>query len=297
MDLPLEIIPVHWIRKPDKDQLESIKYALTIPSGDAKARYVRYENRAVRQPPVNPNSVSWHYEPLSIEQWNYWIIEYEGWGDEIQPLQHAADLLDNDLEFGFRFHGTKSGYDIVYNERANVFYSKISELEEPLPFTTEHVEELRTNYDLIKQVAQDYPHVAHSLHNYSDSKTLPARSGLIVIAYFSIIESLITHQPKLTESLDSLTHQIRTKIPLLSKRFHRPLPCSTHFPGEKDDKIWKVLYAYRNDIAHGREPDFKSKLRVLKNHTTVSSFLNDTVKLLLRFTLNDPVFIGDLQKC
>jgi hypothetical protein len=108
---------------------------------------------------------------------------------------------------------------------------------------------------------------------------------------------LITHNPKLEDRGDSITHQMKSKIPLLSHRFDRPLDYSI-FQDANKEKIWSALYKYRSAIAHGGVPDFEDKeLRVLKDSSNAKIFLKETVKALLRHCLKEPELFRDLREC
>ncbi len=77
---------------------------------------------------------------------------------------------------------------------------------------------------------------------------------------FSIVESLVTHQPKSSDSGESLTHQIATKLPLLQKRFQRSLDHTQYFPDLREHDLWKRLYNYRSALAHGEECGFSIRV-------------------------------------
>lgn len=124
------------------------------------------------------------------------------------------------------------------------------------------------------------------------------RSLLKTLSYFSIIECLLTHQPKPSDTMDSLTRQITYKMLLLSKRFERELVYKTHFPSSTEpEKVWRMLYQYRSVIAHGGEVDFGKTFSTLVSRDKVTDFLKEGLKLLLLYSLKEPEFLADLQKC
>src|SRR6266567_4059313 len=96
---------------------------------------------------------------------------------------------------------------------------------------------------------------------------------MTVIGLFSVIESLVSHGPKLTESADSLSHQIRTKLPLLRKRFYPELEGSGCLPRLQEEATWNKLYAYRSKIVHGEDSQISGDLQALKNVDSVIGFL------------------------
>ena len=69
------------------------------------------------------------------------------------------------------------------------------------------------------------------------------------------------------------------------------------FPNTSESAIWKKLYAYRSNIAHGSKPDFAKELLVLKDDSTAQNFLKLVVKMLLRHSLIEPQLYTDLKEC
>ena len=75
-----------------------------------------------------------------------------------------------------------------------------------------------------------------------------------MLGLFSVIEMILTHNP--TDNLhDSLRHQVSTKMVLLSRRFLKNNR-HTMFPAVDAWALWKALYDWRSQIAHGEESDF-----------------------------------------
>jgi len=126
---------------------------------------------------------------------------------------------------------------------------------------------------------------------------LDTSSEFVVIGLFAIIEMLITHNPKLEDRGDSITHQMQTKIPLLSRRFKRELPTHSYFGDADDAKIWTAMYAYRSAVAHGGVADFTKKLSLLKNPENANNYLRLAVRSLLRQAFEEPELYRDLKKC
>lgn len=144
----------------------------------------------------------------------------------------------------------------------------------------------------------DYPFIKKALSKFSILKQIPQDSELLILGYFSIIESLITHAPRSNETLDSINHQIANKIILLRKRFDRTINYSEYFDcSGNEETIWKKLYSYRSCLAHGSEPDFTNKLRLLKDKKTVCSFVQEVLKLIIIISLREPELISDLRNC
>ena len=132
---------------------------------------------------------------------------------------------------------------------------------------------------------------------YDSLRMLSPNSEFHVLGLFAIIEMLITHNPKLEDRGDSISHQMQSKIPLLSRRFRRPVDYQSFFPGANEKRVWTAMYGYRSALAHGGVPDFNAKLRILKDAPTSVAFLREAVKALLRHSLVEPKLYRDLRGC
>ena len=107
---------------------------------------------------------------------------------------------------------------------------------------------------------------------------------------------LLTHNPNDKEIGDSLSHQIATKVALLDKRLPEPLPYVDYFGDESSpERIWKMLYSFRSAIAHGDNPDFKAKLRMLRSAKSATSFVGEATARLLRQALEEPELFDSLK--
>jgi hypothetical protein len=162
---------------------------------------------------------------------------------------------------------------------------------------TEELKEIGCNHGLLKKAQDSCPTLHQTIRRFRYLKGLPRHSEFSFVAHFSLLEALITHSPKLTEPLDSITHQLKTKLNLLSKRFQRPLDYSSAFGTATADAVWGKMYGYRSTVAHGEVPDFRKALKLLRSPETAFSFLKETLKLTILFALREPEFIADLKRC
>ena len=122
-----------------------------------------------------------------------------------------------------------------------------------------------------------------------------SRIGLLALALFSIIEMLITHNPNDKEIGDSLMHQIRTKIALLSERFVHKLDYSG-FPTGRTPTRYGQLCIVPSLVAHGGEVDFaKNDLRQLVSRENALGFLQVATRRLLRHALEEPSLVDALK--
>ena len=298
--LPIEIAPRHFFQRPDADQIRQIKKLLKLCTTFPYGIFSRppYETDIVKVPGEKAHSYSLKYETLPPDKWRYWVISFEGTNAELLHVASAASVLRNDLELGFTVFGKNSvsgaGYGWHAQSLFSFFESEVAD-ETAVLVTEEELREIPENYDLIKKISPDHEHITRAFRKFRDLKSLPRSSELVTIGLFSIIESLVTHSPKHSE--DSLTHQIKTKIPLLSKRFQRNLDYVEHFGEIKEENVWHKLYGYRSLIVHGEHSNLSGTLKVLKDRKTVITFLKETTKLLLLLSLQEPTLLTDLKKC
>jgi len=304
-ELPIELIPGHWFQKADTEQCDRIKEVLDFFKFLPFPLTFFYETEVIEEPQDDSSSKHFKHDMLTPEDWRYWVISFEGWNTELRDLQNAANLLKNDLDFGFqvlgsgianRIGGASDAFSFSTVDMSN-FYSNLGFAEKPITISSQEIGEITTNYNLIKQLDGTYSHIIKAIQSFSDLKKLSGNSELTVTGYFAVIESLITHTPKLTESADSISHQLKTKIPLLSKSFQRQLDYFEYFGNANEEKIWTKLYEYRSRIVHGEKVDFGSSLRILKNIRNVWKFLKEATKLLLLHAIKEPSFVTDLKKC
>ncbi|MBN2312905.1 MAG: hypothetical protein JXM79_03180 [Sedimentisphaerales bacterium] len=302
-ELPIEVAPGHFFQKASTQQVQKIKKWINVFKPSLQPNIVAhpYELDIIKITAHKQGSAKYSHEPLSEDRWRYWVIEFEGANKEVSHIESATSLLRNDLELGFVILSRnllRGGEGLVYHGQSLFSFFDSREFYQPaLSVTQEELREIPENYELIKKITPDYPHISRALRKLRDLKSLPRTSELVTIGLFSIIESLITHSPKLTESADSLTHQIKNKIPLLRKRFQRELNYDQYFNPASEEVFWSRLYKYRSCIVHGEEPNFLKDLQILKGRDNVLEFLKETVKLLLLLSLKEPVLVSDLKKC
>jgi hypothetical protein len=293
--LPLEVIENHWIQKADTNQIVFIREKVSEFS--AVGRVPQYEFNLVGE--KTQNNRHWTAVPLQEQDWRYLVINFFEENSKIHDLAIAAGLLKIDLEFGFTFtyHPQIEGPLVSFRIGfiTNFFQSFWPMQVEKIK--TGELKQIGEYYLMIQSIKNSFPNVYQLLNQYDQLKALPKGADMLVLGYFSIIEALVAHKPKLAESLDSINHQIKSKMILLSKKFKRPLNYPTYFDECSEEKIWRHLYGYRSAMAHNPLIDFQSEFKILKDKTVVRTFLDEVVKLTLIFAMQEPEFLADLKNC
>ncbi len=308
-DDPIEIIPDHYFRKARSQEITEIKKLLddfnisyTKTLGLLAPCGIPYDStvKEIRR----GNSCQYEREKLPPERWKYWVVAYEGIGGKFRDLQYAANLIKNDLDFAFLVmysekeqKGKPTGWMAMPTHLREYYSSSDAVNSNAIEVKENEIRKIGEIYDLYKTLATEYQYIDHSVKNFNSLKRIPKESELLTIGYFSIIEALITHAPRLNESLDSISHQIRNKLILLRKRFERKIEYSSYFLDTKEKTIWGLLYSYRSCIAHGGIPDFRNKFQVLKSKEVVLDFLRENIKCLILCSLKEPELMTDLKNC
>ena len=302
-ELPIEVAPNHFFQRANVQQIKKIKRLINLckPYLQPYPFPIIYELDIIKEPGDKPGSFRYQHKRLPEDNWRYWVITFEGTNSEIKYIESAASLLRNDLELGFTIFGRSSlvaGEAYIWHGQSLFSFFDSGEEKRPAELVTENeLREIRENYDLVKRISPDHEHITRAFRKFRDLKSLPRNSELVIIGLFSMIESLITHSPSNKNIDDSLTHQIKTKIPLLSKRFRRELDYGKYFQPTSEDTIWSKLYDYRSRIVHGEHCNIDVSLQILKDAETVREFLREVLKLLFLLALNEPVLLTDLKKC
>ena len=300
VDVPYQVIPGHFLQKADSGQIAKIKEALkslnTSPFFQPP-----YEHNILVKAGDKPGNLRYEYKNLPPEKWRYWIIHFQGSNSELQELGYALSLMDQDIELGFTFISNLAicGDSFAWHAQHLHTYFNDSDRKviEPKTITSPDLQLAGEWYSKIKGLPKEYPHINRAFRRFDRLRSVPLISELTVIGLFSVIESLLTHAPNNNDPTDSLTRQIKHKMPLVRKRFQRPIDHSSFFDGINEDKVWGKLYAFRSNIVHGESADISRNLLTLKDRKTVISFLREIVKLLLIQSLLEPVLLTDLKEC
>jgi hypothetical protein len=268
-------------------------------------RSLRYEFE-IRESRKDESHTEYIHEKLEPEDWRYWVITFEGTNSEIQDLESASSLLNNDLEFGFTVLGDGPEFPpemqgqyngLMWPRSILTYFMDIPSYEAVTGISSKDIEEIGTIYTRIKALSREHEAIRRALQLFDSLKSLPRRSEMVVLGLFSVMECLLTHRPDPKDPTDSLTRQIKAKMPLLSKRFDWKLDYGAFFEQADEDTVWARLYDYRSRIAHGESTTLSRNLRILRSNDKIIEFLRETAKLLLLLALREPVLLIDLKKC
>lgn len=295
--LPYVISPGLVINKANKSQIAQIK---------DKFEYFRifsfpqhFYEFELQKSNENPN---W-FVPVSLneEDWRYFVIEFDD-DKKLADLHYASHISDLKLDICSLYFYNSGGFSLRLGSVVNVFSS--NPLSTFPQIDEERLNDLTITYQKYLIVTggiggnTDYPELHRALVMLDGLDLLSPQHPFLVLGLFAIIEMLITHNPKLEDRGDSITHQMQSKIPLLSNRFKSKISVEDFFGEISEKKIWAALYKYRSCVAHGGLVDFSSKeLKIVKDAETVKRFLLDVVKKMIRHAFYEPQLYRDLKAC
>ncbi|MGA7194142.1 MAG: hypothetical protein WBW94_10960 [Anaerolineales bacterium] len=317
---PIEITPNYFLQKADEEQINVLKQTWPkLPASLFWLNSYEYEYGLVNRPKHEPSR-------LGPADWRYWVISHAGHTSQRQKqttffiLECAMSLSKSNLETGLLFFD-KQGNSYQWNYRSfySYFFDYPSGGHPATQIEYKEIQEIGTNHTLLDEFMkkmytihiyskgqkvddinqyyqENFEYIDYAIRRYVDLKALPRYSGLTIIGLFSIIESLITHDPKQNID-DSLNHQLKTKIPLLRKKFHRPLDYQNYFSSANEETILGKLYDFRSKIVHQGKETIEKDNKILNNLESVTDFLRETTRLLIMLAVREPQFVTDLKKC
>lgn len=284
-----------------EERVEFKEILLTNKSHELDDPYVRHEVEftAIED---QPGSISYPSYYLEEEDWRYFVIRCGDNGESTHALGNICETSQAWIDIkGFTL-ASFGGY--MHNPAIYLNRYGMGAVHLTTTITTENLLEIRELFSLyclrtgLGSSNCSYPEIARAFAMLDSLTMIPKGSPFQVIGLFAIIEMLITHNPKLDDRGDSITHQMKSKIPLLARRFDRPLPYNEFFANVAPEKIWSQLYAYRSAIAHGGTVEFQTaKLKNLRDSDNANDFLRSTARALLRHVLREPDLYRDLKEC
>jgi hypothetical protein len=283
----------HVLRKANEPEIEAIKEVFKDYGPD-------------------PSWVAWEcaklpkgkYKQLPEDQWRYFVITFAGSNATMVEIERTLSIALVDVKIAFTlltrpFPKRPSYHPTIIFEPGRLFYFLQGVRHGSIPFvdiTTSDVQSIRILHEQLQLSEHSVVNIKRLIQQILDLEALPPESPLRFLGYFAILESMLTHQPKKTDTIDSITRQIMKKVALLDNRW-KPRIDYGSFQGAKPDTIWSNMYAYRSSLAHGGEPNFESDLQLLGDHTRASNLLKHTVKAVLRQALIEPQLIVDIRNC
>jgi hypothetical protein len=286
------------------EQITSLKGSFTIKMpGEANENYLRYENDIIEE--QTNSGVTRHLVGIPENAHRYLLVVCAKHNsDALHRFARFGRMLDPPIELaGFVYASgvwgggevlARSGRQGHLNESiADSWNWRIHNL------TPEYLASVKRCWQLFNETTADpeFGFIEKATSMLFDLGSIPKHHELYVLGLFAIIELLLTHIPNDREYGDSLTHQIRTKMPLVSNRMTEPISAEIFSELAASQDVWKLLYSVRSKIAHGESLDFESgKYAALSSLARVVEYLEQATRKLTRYCLEEPLLISDLKK-
>ena len=298
--LPIEIVDGYWLKRPDAEQLDIIKDFLrkNVPESGMKNYSNIYEQSFNYVQEETKSEL--RFTDLTEENQKYFIIENEtGSKSNLEDIVSSCELSKFSLHIGVKFIFGNSIYQSDHSSIFSFFdQSKFDSYLIGLQISNAHkinvddINEIKEIYKLLASLDTKFSYLKSMIKNYINVQSLPSDSKFKTLGYFSILESLITHEPK--DSGDSIAKQLYSKIILINNQLGSPIDFKSLFKMEIKASITK-LYDYRSSITHGKY-DYTIPLE-LKNDHYVCSSIALIVRRIIVYTLQNPQLINDLKSC
>jgi hypothetical protein len=287
------LAPGHKLRKATEVEIEAIRDVLTTIA--AASDFGPWQRG---KPIVTGKKTT--YAKIPARQWRYFVIAFTGSNDTSSQIERTLSITPLELKIGFTLlrEAFPNAPMLIFSP-ARLFAQVQRAMHGKMPFldvTAGDVRNIRLLNDQLQRYDFEPSNLKRLMEQMLDSDALPYDSPLRFLGYFAILESMLTHQPKKTDTIDSITRQVKQKVVLLNNRWQTPIDYSP-FEDKKPETIWSAMYSYRSTLAHGGKPDFKDELRLLKDHDRALELLTRTVKSILRQAVIEPQLLFDLRNC
>lgn len=300
VDLPVVLTDHVRLERAKSSQIEALKqiYPHDNPQSD-RIEYGR-ECKYIGEP-NDAGGTTIRPVPLAHEQWRYFLLAYEGSGKEAFEVANLCLLADPPFACGMQVStsgefgkGDLMGWGGGIAVQPRILHPALN--TEPVPRITDcTIADIREAWGQFTRVVVEYPEIARAVRMVRDLGMVPRHSSLYVLGLFAIIEMLLTHNPFDRENADSLNHQLSTKIPLVDRRLPERIDYSPFDRIGSATRVWKSLYAYRSQIAHGGAPDFSRELRPLRDPQSAVAFVEEACRKLVRHAIREPELYLDLR--
>jgi hypothetical protein len=284
-----ELAPGHILRRANADEIRGIRGMIEaiptplLPWGTALWR--------MQWP--------WDGGPTVVQpesEWRYFVVSYEGLNGRMGTLEEVFDIAPLELEVGLILSD-----DIRQFHAARLFHGTHELNPTSLDFfkdvTVADVETITRLREKLERHDHGVIDLKKPLLQLRTLKAMQRRSALRFLGYFSVLESLLTHNPSPSDTIDSITRQVKRKLALLDHRWTPRLNYAP-FGTTTSEKVWVAMYAYRSAIAHGATVNFQDRdLRPLGNEQQSLALLIEAVKAIVRYALDEPQLVADLKDC
>ena len=298
VELPYQLVDGCTLKKASDQQIQVIETNLQRMESIISSTHTLPYKVAYSFDQISEEETYISTSSLERNKWKYYIVTYEDEGLSLLKLQFASNLCDIVLTLdAFTCDVYEGQYAFAYNpEIAFRFYSETDLLSQHT-LREENLSQILKIHERMINIEGKFTEIMQTIRLFNSLRYLYNYHDFKILGLFCVIESILTHKPTSSETGDSLTRQVRTKVPLLLRRVESGFDYGDIFKGHEESEIWKVLYKYRSALAHGATPDFKKELALLSNPMLVQDLLINCIKKMLVQSLIEPQLVKDLKEC
>ncbi|MCB9582100.1 MAG: hypothetical protein H6717_34010 [Polyangiaceae bacterium] len=283
------------VRKASQVEAEEIRQAIAFyyPACQRNPFETEVTGREQSEPGVETITVS----TLPPDRWRYVVVDHTGGNIRTHALVEASFFTFSPLELGFHAGNGAGATGLGTNRGLDRALDDPEPDQRFLALDDDHLSELRGLFEKWINFNHDDLDLRSPVRQFGEILELERHSALRYVGLFTIIESLLTHDPKPSDPADSLTRQVIRKMHLLGRRSPRPPPYVDYFGQARPDTVWTKFYGVRSSIAHGRKPDFAKDFSLLLDLEHATRFLRRATSVVLRQALHEPQLVADLREC
>lgn len=289
-EIPCELALGHVLAKATTDQTSKIM-RLVHPF-HRLSQFMFYFDR---EEPEQPAMIA--HEAISECKVPVYVLLYEGDPDQLDDIQNAFNLSACELELGFGFirdeHSTGFVWDMPKLLKMLGCTDECQRIR-PKTLRQSDISDVKSLIEKLRAHDNDIIDLESALSEYEELKLLDTDSRLRFLGYFAILEMLLTHDPKRGNKDKPINKQIAQNIATVESQLGRPLDYKSFFGKRNSGDLWRALYRYRSKIAHGVKPDLELH-RTIVTPARATMFMRNTVKEILRFTLENPAEVKRLK--
>jgi hypothetical protein len=244
------------------------------------------------------------YQPelLPEQHWRYWVVCVSNEGPKFSTIEKLLNLCEPCIMLGFTRIYDSAGELAGVRPLSGHIFNRITHFPEiystPQSIEISTIADVFSYVDSLERPDPDFLFVTASVNKFFDLQRLPSNSDMYLLGLFSVIESLIAHKPRLTESLDSINHQLIHKMHMIDENFLKdPVSIDRYFGQIQYSSLWKKLYSVRSAIAHTSSLDLSSEHQALRSKENVISYMECKTRELLLLAFQRPKLLRDLKAC
>jgi hypothetical protein len=240
------------------------------------------------------NSFEWTQPPR-----NYLVLDVEN-PDLVERCVALLLISDRSLTVGLMYpfaNGEPLGVHFWQEEMRKPYPNPLVPARNLEPVSNESQEEYVALFESTMRWENTRwePHLRR-IANYSSAEMLKHDSGFRMVAHFSILEGMLAHKPKPTDTTESISRQIKRKLLLLKNVENFELTTSGLTDRPIDfTTVWSELYGIRSEVVHGDGITLKRNKFAFKDIDGITDYVARFARFVTRTAMLKPQLIDDLR--